>query len=327
VLCNTCHLFKIRSPDSGPIEQSTSMQSLRKIADNRIVLFSSQLPLHLWTAIRQRDATHEAVVKLCQSQGEPVSRDLLPTAPPPVAASDEVRMTREERMRALGCMGRALVIYELAHGAGMPGALSYAAAQKMMAAMMKRDAAARAELSCNHLFTFSSKTSHVAPNLSLSPDLLTVSMPSSRSCWNAWARSDRGVGAGCGVVRWAVQLSKGDGVCLFKIGVASETFDGYTEYAPKQSWVLWNYCTVADGQQQLTFPSYCFTAGDVVTVELERAPGVDGVLRVRVAGKAPRELRGLPKEGMLYPIVCICNSQQSIRMEPLPRRLISQQFL
>ena len=94
------------------------------------------LQQQLWTAIRQRDTTREAVVKLCQSQGEPVSRDLLPTAPPPVAAFGEVRMTREERMRALGCMGRALVMHELAHGAGMPGALSYAAAQKMMAAMI-----------------------------------------------------------------------------------------------------------------------------------------------------------------------------------------------
>ena len=39
-------------------------------------------------------------------------------------------------MRALGCMGRAIVMHELAHGAGMPGALSDAAAQKATAVMM-----------------------------------------------------------------------------------------------------------------------------------------------------------------------------------------------
>ncbi len=54
-----------------------------------------------------------------------------------------------------------------------------------------------------------------------------------------------------------------------------------------------------------------FTFGDVATVELERAPGV---LRVRVAGKTPRELRGLPIDGMLFPIMRLCNSEQSITM-------------
>jgi len=54
-------------------------------------------------------------------------------------------MTREERMHALLCMGRAMVMHELARGAGMPGALSCAAAQKAIAVMMKHDAEAHAQ--------------------------------------------------------------------------------------------------------------------------------------------------------------------------------------
>ena len=46
--------------------------------------------------------------------------------------------------------------------------------------------------------------------------------------------------------------------------------------------------------------------------------GVDGVLRVRVAGKRERELRGLPKDGLLYPIVCLNNNEQSCSMVALP---------
>ena len=75
---------------------------------------------------------------------------------------------------------------------------------------------------------------------------------------------------------------------------------------------------VADGQLQSdVFTPPAFTTDNVVTVELERAPGVDGLLRVRVAGKTPRELRGLPSDGMLYPIVCLCNSKQSISIVAL----------
>ena len=49
-------------------------------------------------------------------------------------------MTREERMGALGCMGRALVMHELAHGAGVPEAFGDVDAQKAIAVMMKCDA-------------------------------------------------------------------------------------------------------------------------------------------------------------------------------------------
>jgi hypothetical protein len=48
------------------------------------------------------------------------------------------------------------------------------------------------------------------------------------------------------------------------------------------------------------------------------APGVDGVLRVQVAGKTLRELKGLPRDGMLYPIVCMCERYQSYTMVALP---------
>lgn len=42
------------------------------------------------------------------------------------------------------------------------------------------------------------------------------------------------------------------------------------------------------------------------------APGV------QVAGKTLRELKGLPRDGMLYPIVCMCERDQSYTMVALP---------
>ena len=53
-----------------------------------------------------------------------------------------------------------------------------------------------------------------------------------------------------------------------------------------------------------------------MTVELERAPGVDGVLRVWVAGKTPRELRGLPRDVMLYPIVGLSYEPSCTMVQP-----------
>ena len=61
-----------------------------------------------------------------------------------------------------------------------------------------------------------------------------------------------------------------------------------------------------------------FAAGDVVTIELELASGIDGKMRVRLAGKTPRQLTGLPEDGMLYPIVGLSNSAQRISMVPPP---------
>ena len=100
------------------------------------------------------------------------------------------------------------------------------------------------------------------------------------------------MGGGCGVVRCALQLGKEGSWHVFKVRVASDTFRGYTEGSPKQSWYFSDNRMFADGQHQgYCFDSPAFAAGDVVTVELERAPGVDGVLRVQEAGKTPRELR------------------------------------
>ena len=238
------------------------------------------LPPQLWNLIRQRDATREAAVKFCQSRGERVTRDLLPTAPPPVAACGEVRMTRDERMRALGCMGRAMVMQELARGAGLPGALIDADAQKAWAAMMKREAAACAAASA--LFPFSAQ--HKAPDVVISNNRLSVTRASD-DAW-AWARSERGVAAGCGIVKWAVQLGKESGGEGFKLGVASDTFRGFAEMQPKQSWFVQDSSICADGELlgHWFHPPPPFAGGDVVTVELQRAPAVDGVLRVRVAG-------------------------------------------
>ncbi len=62
-----------------------------------------------------------------------------------------------------------------------------------------------------------------------------------------------------------------------------------------------------------------FSEGDVVTVELERRHGQDGVMRVRVAGKAfVRDMTALPRGGMLYPAVCLASISQSYSMVAAP---------
>jgi hypothetical protein len=158
------------------------------------------------------------------------------------------------------------------------------------------------------LFPFSPLGQHKYSELELSRDRLTVKWP--RGYGYAWARSERGAAAGCGVVKWALQLGKNGGDDTFTVGVASDFFSGYTEQDPVLSWYFQNENYVGDAEP--------FAAGDVVTVELERAPGVYGVLRVRVAGKTPQEKRGLPMNGMLYPIVCLSNMYQRYTMVNVP---------
>ncbi len=71
---------------------------------------------------------------------------------------------------------------------------------------------------------------------------------------------------------------------------------------------------VAEGQSKVpASPTrHFFSSGDVVTEELERRHGQDGVMRVRVAGKAfVRDMTALPRDGMLYPAVRLGNSEQS----------------
>ncbi len=103
-------------------------------------------------------------------------------------------------------------------------------------------------------------------------------------------------------MKWAVKLSKeGGGLCR-RVGVVSEAFTGYTEVRPKNSWYF-------------TSTNAFFSEGDVVTVELGRQHGQDGVMRVRVAGIAfVGEMTALPRDGMLYPAVCLGHSKQSYSM-------------
>ncbi len=185
-------------------------------------------------------------------------------------------------------------------------------------------AAAAAPPAASAVFHFSSRAEHKAADVLLSPDLLTATR-TTNSGW-AWARSERGVGAGCGVVRWAVQLSRERAlVSIFRVGVSSDALREFSGSCPNHLWFIQNNCSVASRHQQgamkqqsAYFDSLAFAAGDIVTVELERAPGVDGVLRVRVAGKTARKLRGLPRDGMLYPIVGLDHKQQSYTMVALP---------
>ena len=101
------------------------------------------------------------------------------------------------------------------------------------------------------------------------------------------------------------------------LGVVSDAFTEYTRYTgnPIRSWVFQDDSVWADGQRQGDFSIGFFNTGDVVSVELERRPGQDGVMRVRVAGKAPQQdMTGLPRDGMLYPAVCLHNNEQSCTM-------------
>jgi hypothetical protein len=178
------------------------------------------------------------------------------------------------------------------------------------------------------VFPFSDKN---LPRLVISNNRLSVVDPPPEGWWKydcrcAWVISERGVAAGCGVVRWAVKLGFSDkfhrGNAIgrnFCVGVASENFTEFTEYFPKQSWFFKNDYMVANGRKDGdVFTPRPFATQDTVTVELERAPGVVGVLRVRVAGKMPREWRGLPSDGMLWPIVCLVHPSQSYTMVAPP---------
>ncbi len=56
-----------------------------------------------------------------------------------------------------------------------------------------------------------------------------------------------------------------------------------------------------------------------MTVELERRHGQDGVMRVRVAGKAlVRDMTGLPRDGILYPAVNFDGKEHSYTMVAAP---------
>ena len=105
------------------------------------------------------------------------------------------------------------------------------------------------------------------------------------------------------------------------VGVVSDAFTEYTGFDPKKSWFFQNNQIYVDGEEQGgdTFTDAFFSEGDVVTVELERRHGRNGVMRVRVAGKAfVRDMTALPRDCMLYPAVHLCNSKQSCSMVAAP---------
>ncbi len=105
---------------------------------------------------------------------------------------------------------------------------------------------------------------------------------------------------------------------MYRVGVVSDAFTEYTSSTPNNSWSFSNCCIYVDGEQQGDFGEF-FRGGDVVTVELERRHDQDGVMRVRVAGKAfVRYMTGLPRGGMLYPAVRLWNSKQSYSMVAAP---------
>ena len=121
------------------------------------------------------------------------------------------------------------------------------------------------------------------------------------------------------MVRWAIRLGKEDGGFKYKVGVASDDFRDYCAAWPKHTYFFQEQLVMANGKHVASFEAHaCFTAGEVVTVELERAPGVDGVLSVKSEGKPRKEWKGLPRDGVLYPIVCVCNAAQSYTMVALP---------
>ena len=121
-------------------------------------------------------------------------------------------------------------------------------------------------------------------------------------------------------MKWAVKLGEENGGYAHKMGVVSDAFTEYTEaLTAGNSSFVWKKESVDGTSQMCIGLSELFSPGDVVTVELERRHGQDGVMRVRVAGKAfVRNITGLPRDGMLYPAVCLANSKQSYSMVAAP---------
>ena len=133
-------------------------------------------------------------------------------------------------------------------------------------------------------------------------------------------------------MKWVVKLSEEGGHQARNVGVVSDAFTEYTTMWPKKSFFFQNGATYFDGERQGGFslvdgkwqgdttpPNAFFSSGDVVTVELERRHGQDGVMRVRVAGNAfVRDITGLPRDGTLYPAVCPINDKQSYTMIAAP---------
>ena len=170
------------------------------------------------------------------------------------------------------------------------------------------------------VLVFSSDAAHRSPDVMLSDDCDSAVLADFAGC--GWVRCERGADAGYSTMRWAVKLGPDDGGNVFVIGVVSEDFVDYS-MSPgedlKQLWMFQNEGMCADGNRSSLSPC-CFNKCDIVTLELERRPGVDSVLRARVKGRTPQEMRGLPESGVLYPIVCVVNDRQRLTMVPPPKQ-------
>jgi hypothetical protein len=168
----------------------------------------------------------------------------------------------------------------------------------------------------------------------------------------AWVRCSQGLPAGCGVVRWAIQLGSSqvrrvaDAACDdehssqerkynehdFCVGVCGQGFCGQ-KWPGKQVWALHQFESrvVEDGEygrnlyhrscRPLCIRQDNFHAGDVLMFQLERTCGEAGVLRVGFARKLNEENSlcniTIPEEGVLYPIVRLSQKMQTYTFVPL----------
>jgi hypothetical protein len=234
-----------------------------------------------------------------------------------IDSKDLLLQAKDAEIRNLQAEIRSCRAVQPALAGAAAAAVNFVPATALIPVPAPADAeAASASVVPNILFPLIDRKEKTVSDVVISPDRLTMSRRTAHGC--AWACSNVGVGAGYGVVRWAVQLSKEGGFMSFMVGVASEAFRSNAVIYPKHAWFMRNDSMIADQRQQGDlFQPHPFTAGDVVIVELERAHGVDGKLRVRVAGKTPREMVGLPRNGMLYPILGLSHYFQSATMVAL----------
>ena len=90
--------------------------------------------------------------------------------------------------------------------------------------------------------------------------------------------------------------------------------EGY--YAALQSgcnlWFFQNDAIWCNGYSEGYFSPGCMEPGDIVTLELERRVGCEGVMRVKANGRPTKQMAGLPSEGVLHPVVNILNRLQSV---------------
>jgi hypothetical protein len=168
-----------------------------------------------------------------------------------------------------------------------------------------------------HVLAFSDHPAHRSPDVVLSPDGLSATVAAGKEF--GWVRSKQGASPGSGLLRWGMQLGASGGR-VYRMGVVSDAFRSYNDVGwPRAAWVFQNDAAACEGEQMGEFfqPPF-FEHGDMVCLELERRRGCCSVVRVRVPGRAPLEMRGLPEDGVLYPAACLINDRQKITMAPVP---------